>query len=246
MNTYYEIDNNTDLEIIFPETYQDSNELSKFHEIYSNITHLIINRNIDRYIFFGLFVKLTYLKLNIGNIGQVLEYSPNLTILILKGSYYGYFDCLPDSLIFIDLIDLVGNLLEYDNLPPKLSRIYFDEYFDKNVDNLPISLTVIKFGNRFDKNICSFSCNLKEIHFGKYFNKNIDDLPYSLEIIIFSVSGLFDKSLNNLPDNIRIISLPSIYNLIINKFPKNIKKIMCIDNYKHKYNNDNELFKPYN
>ena len=116
-----------------------------------------------------------------------------------------------------------------DNLPNNITHIIFGCYFNKTVDNLPITLSHLIFGENFNQNVDSLPNSLTHISFNLYFNQPVDNLPNSLIKIKFynHINCPYTHEINCLPDSIEIIILDVDYCLPIDKFPENLKIILC-------------------
>jgi hypothetical protein len=223
----------------------------------NNITHLDLYYLEPKYVYDNLPQSITSLILNIkfnNFIGKMLDNLTQLSRLIFNYKYDKPIDTVnfPLTLTYIsfgcNFNQSVNNLpcdLKYllfgrkfnelvDNLPCNLMYLRFSYYFNCTVDNLSCNLIYLEFGNDFNKSVDNLPSNLKYLNFGNNFNESVDNLPCSLTHLEFNKD--FDKSIDNLPDSIKFIyfNYYGIFNEKINKFPKNIKKVVYPKYYNHK------------
>ncbi len=92
-----------------------------------------------------------------------------------------------------------------NNLPEKLFKLELGKKFSQPLDNLPVSLRVLIFDE---------SCK---------FDHPLDNLSNSL--VALEISGIFNKSIGNLPDSIEILRLNIKIIMKIAKLSKKLKNI---------------------
>lgn len=124
------------------------------------------------------------------------------------------FDNLPEDLERLEIQDIPNALeitKELNNLPNKLKvLIMVNVWYNLGLDNLPSSLEVLELG-------------FKNLYLNKF-----DNLPSNLKYLkINFINRKKNKipELNNLPDSLEYIELENYNGFIINKYPKNLKKI---------------------
>lgn len=156
---------------------------------------------------------------------------------------------LPFELEF--LIFGLGFNQPIENLPNKLKLLYLGFEFNKSVDFLPENLLYLNLSEKFNQTIDNLPSSLVELTFC-YSSPNyrVLDFTYHLIVIkeILNLSDnldnekkilyskhrhaksveekyVFNQSINNLPNNLQYLLLPSHYNTEINNLPKKIKYI---------------------
>ena len=144
-------------------------------------------------------------------------------------------------------------LLQYDN-------IWFCNEFDKSLDFLTTNIKSITFENHsiFSQPLDNLHNGLEYLRLSQYYRLPLDFLPNSLKTLIFPVSdyyeygfnnlpiglkelslGNFYCSLDNLPPNLEIFSVPYWYNGSWNVFPKSIKTIKIPNTAPPRFWNEN-------
>jgi hypothetical protein len=113
----------------------------------------------------------------------------------------------------------------------KLTHLTLGCEFNQKI-NLPETLIYLDIQtNPFD--LIDFLPNkLEELILNTEFNSELNNLPNSIKIIKL-LNSCYNKKLNNLPDSIQFIALPCCYELPIDKFSNDLKKIKCYKNYKY-------------
>ena len=86
----------------------------------------------------------------------------------------------------------------------------------------------------------------KRIKFQLFFVLELNNLPNSIKKITFDKDSKYNKELNCLPNFVELIELSWIYDRQIKKFPTQLKKIICWENYKYKKDFENFLIQTYN
>lgn len=181
-------------------------------------------------------------------------------ITILIGRVFNSDIILPDSVEKIICHDNSLFNLKIKNYPKKLKYLKFGTYFNQSVDFLPDKLEYLKFGNDFNQPIKNLPNKLEYLYLGQRFNHDLDFLPESIITLEFDYFYVFfSKSLDNLPFNLKSLSLsskiydnnnkllsivtPNYYNNLpdnisflrisdlknISKFPKKINKLILIN-----------------
>ena len=123
------------------------------------------------------------------------------------------------------------SLLKYYNkeiltltLPPDFNEEFID---------IPSNTQKIIFEEDINNNIFS------------QFNKSIDNLPNSIKKITIDRDCQFNRELNCLPNFVEQIELPYAYAKQIKKFPTQLKKIICCQDYKYIEDFKNFLIETY-
>ena len=161
-----------------------------------------------------------------------------ITKLVIRGLYNQ-----PDNIISIpfSLVNLecycVNKILFGDNT--KLSTITLGYNNIPDIQLVSSIRSITLMGN--NKIIDWLPNNLEIIIILSNFNLPlpIDNLPNGIKKIIIRNNYynlpyyVFNGSLDNLPESVEYIKLPSGYDKKINKFPKNLKKIVCSKEYKY-------------
>lgn len=132
-------------------------------------------------------------------------------------------------------IDLSGLLLNgILIIDSKLSSIINLNKIDKiDCSNNYFDIIIINIPN----NIKEFTFNenpIKKIFFPHSFNKQIDDFHETLETIIFPPHSKFNKSIDNLPNSLKILCLGNNFNQSISNLPNNIEHLILPNGYNNK------------
>jgi len=116
--------------------------------------------------------------------------------------------------------------IEQNQLPPNVQYIKFGYHFNQpvNEDNLPPNLTHLTFGAYFNQPIDGLPNSLISLTFGDYFNQSLDVLPENLTHLSIK-SFLYDKELNNLPCNLKMLKIYKRYPIEKIKLPFGCKLI---------------------
>ncbi len=130
---------------------------------------------------------------------------------------------LPNNLTHLTFGDYFDQ--EVDNLPNNLTHLNFGDNFNQSVDKLPNNLTHLTFGIRFNQSVENLPANLTHLTFGYEFNQSVNSLPDTIKELTY-----WSKSkLNNIPTSIEytniIFSKYDKYNKVIDNLPINVKII---------------------
>lgn len=170
-----------------------------------------------------------YFKKNINNLPI------NLRKLILIENYNNIINNLPcinelsTSILFNKNMNNMPYSLEkifYDiecnnlvhKLPSFLKILEFHEEFNKNINNLMKKLEKLDLGVEFNQHINNLP-NITYIYLDRYFNKSIMNLPHSL----IEMSYDCEKQITYLPYFIKILSICSNYNYLLDLLPEGIE-----------------------
>ncbi len=171
------------------------------------------------------------------------KYPDNLKHLEFGKSFNKPINNLPDKLEELYLFGDFNQTL--DNLPSNLKIISLFGLnsckFNHPINNLPLNLQELFLSGEFNQSIDFLPINLKTLYINSSFNHTIDNLPIGLHKIFFSNYSNFNNRIDNLPDTIEEIVLPDKYDIMINKLPRNLKKIKINKNYPY-MKNLNEKF----
>lgn len=144
-----------------------------------------------------------------------------------------------------------------NNLPSGLEELYIDSIaFNHPLDNLPITLKILKFAqyrtvyyyDGYQYNLDYLPFSLEKLYLpqitgvsGEEYGVTIDNLPQNLKFLSLPLMYDYDISLNNLPDSIEIIEFIDIFSFThrnkIYKLPNNLKEFR-IGHYKNHKNDD--------
>lgn len=142
-------------------------------------------------------------------------------------------------------------IVKPNKYPSNLTHLEFYEQFNDNVDNLPKKLIHLTFGYKFNQPLNNLPDTLLYLCFindnGKYasyseFNQPLDNLPNS--IIHLYLPDTYNIELCNLPNSLKIINFGGFYDKSINNLPDDIEelffqyKILRTDDgkyYNHEY-----------
>jgi hypothetical protein len=144
----------------------------------------------------------------------------NLTHLIFETCLNQLVDIVPKNLTFGDCFNQ-----EVKNLPKNLTHLTFGYTFNQLVDNLPNKLTELTFGDCFNQGVDNLPNNLTHLTFGRYFNQSVDSLPDTIKELTY----WSESKLNNIPTSIEytniIFTKYDKYNKVIDNLPINVKII---------------------
>jgi hypothetical protein len=149
-------------------------------------------------------------------------YMNNIEIRSVKQLLTIYTLC--DEILYFDLKNKVGNILLKDfclDLKKKIVKISKIKF----LKDLPNFIKVIIFDRNFNESIDGLiNENIEKIIFGLNFNQKINMLPKNVKII--ELNKYWNHDFGDLPDSIEILYIEEILLKRINKYPKNLKKII--------------------
>ena len=102
--------------------------------------------------------------------------------------------------------------------------------YDKKV-NLPFNIKFLQLNCDNQYLIDNLPNGIEELELEFYFNLELNNLPTSIKSILFNKLSKYNKELNCLPNFVELIQLPETYDKKILKIPKELKKIICYENY---------------
>ena len=180
---------------------------------------------------------------------QVDNLPKTLTFLFFNFNFNHSVDKLPNSLTHLTFGSEFNHSV--DNLPSSLYCLTFGWKFNQKIDNLPSNLTYLTIDYNFNKKVnlphnikyLNLRCNnqyiidylpdgIEELEFGMNFTLELNNLPSTIKKIVFPICCRYNKELNCLPNFVELIQLPRYYDKKILKIPKELKKIICHENYK--------------
>lgn len=131
---------------------------------------------------------------------------PNsLTHLIFIGKFNQSIDNLPNSLTHLSLSIYFNKPVE--NLPSSLTYLKFSHYFNQPVDNLPKNLTYLELGCKFKQTLLNLPKTIEELSYCSC--SEINEVSPEIEnlIINFHDNPRYNKPINNLSSNVKIITI---------------------------------------
>lgn len=167
-----------------------------------------------------------HLQLILDNLPETIKY---LSIEYYK-SYFGY-----NSELISDIS------IVYNKLPSKLKKLCITiPEFNNPLDNLPPALEVLDIQcYRFNIPIDFLPSNLKKLIINcKNFYQSLNNLPETLEHLHISCNNFIQSlhNLNNLPNNIKTLSIFSLYlgnsKIILSNVGGYIEDVIVIEDYK--------------
>jgi len=187
----------------FNDTFNE--EINNYNNIIKEHTKIDLGWDFNKPLDLSNKQNLTHLKLSdYFNQELNLENNINLTHLEL-GRFTTNVISVPNSLIYLSINHIYNKYID-------ISKI---KHLKLNVNNIPLM-------------------NILEIlELDEKFVLELINLPNSIKQVIFSLDSQYDESLDNLPNSVEYLKLPQDYLLKIKKFPKNLKKIVCVEDYEY-------------
>lgn len=129
---------------------------------------------------------------------------------------------------------------KYNSLPNWLyegiTQIQFSDNFNQSIEHIPQSVKTLSIGhwNRFNPIFTYFNQSLDYLNYGienleivsRFFDKTVDNLPPNLKQIKLISNRYIPTTLNNFPDSIEKISISSFDFENTVKIPTNLKTIV--------------------
>jgi uncharacterized protein YacL (UPF0231 family) len=213
--------------LIFSNERDCHTTINKQFSLHDTEHNSLFNKSVDK-----LPSILTHITFGFSFNKSVDNLPPKLTHLIFGYWFNKPVDNLPLSLNHL----IFGNCFnqEINNLPTSLVHLNLGTCFDQSVDSLPCSLTHLIFGDWFNKPIDNLPSSLIFVSFGFKFNNPVDNLPTQMKQIHFSkyLGACLSHTLDNLPNNIDVLTLSSNYRRIIDISFNNLTKLICPKKYK--------------
>jgi hypothetical protein len=138
-------------------------------------------------------------------------------------------------------IKYYGNVVNFDNicqkLPSNIKYIKLNDYYNNEPKYIPCSITHLFFGINFNSYIDCLPFSIEYLYLNQEFNKPINNLPGNLKKIIFNPTSKFSQSLDNLPNLLEYLFLPSNYSKILDNLPNFLIHLEINCNYEQPLNN---------
>lgn len=192
-----------------------------------HLTHLTLYGSIGRpgVVNVPLFPTITYLDLDLEEMGGINGIPPNVTHLVLAGYFDQYIDSFPPSLTHLTFGRCYNQALP--KILPSLLHLTFGCEFNQPVDFLPPSLTHLRLRECFNQTIDCLPNSLTHLHLGAAFNQQMEKFPTSLTHLTFEQSRL-RWPLNNLPSSLIMLQLfPTTPTQYIDYLPPYLSHLSC-------------------